>query len=73
MACPHVSGVVALMKQKKPSATFSQIFNAITNTAVTKNLDTTGATTCGGKPASSYPNNVFGYGRIDAVNSVNAI
>ncbi len=73
MACPHVSGVVALMKQKKPTASFQQLFDAITKTAVTSTLNTDGAKTCGGISTNSYPNNNFGYGRIDAKNSVDAI
>lgn len=73
MACPHVSGVVALMKQKNRAATFSQIFNAITNTAERTGLNKSGAATCGGTSADVYPNNIFGYGRIDAVRAVGAI
>jgi len=71
MACPHVSGVIALMLQKVPTATFKQIFNRITSKAVTKSLDTESENTCDLKSQKSFPNNVFGYGRIDAVNSVN--
>ncbi|ODM92423.1 Bacillopeptidase F [Orchesella cincta] len=72
MACPHVSGVIALMKQKRSSLTYDQAYKAITETAITA-LDTGTASNCGDTDKNTYPNNVFGYGRIDALNSVGAI
>lgn len=72
MACPMVSGVIGLMKQKNPGIVYQDIYNAITQTAVTSSLNI-GARPCGFKQVGEFPNNEYGYGRIDAVNSVNAI
>ncbi len=73
MSCPHVSGVITLMKQKNADLTYKQAYDAITSTARTSTVDTSSARTCGNKAPSTYPNNVFGYGIIDAMNSVNAV
>ena len=53
MATPAVAGCVALLLQKKPSATFAQIKNAITTTATKDSF--TGST----------DNNTWGSGKID--------
>lgn len=69
MAGPHVAGLVALIISANPdlAGDVSQIKEIITSTA--KRLYST--QTCGGDNASSYPNNSFGYGRIDALAAVN--
>jgi len=72
MAAPHVTGVVALMKERRPSLNYNQIYSAITRNPNT-NLDSSSARTCGGRPGTSYPNNVFGYGLIDTINVLNAV
>jgi subtilisin family serine protease len=72
MAAPHVTGVIALMKSKTPTATYSQVYNAIITNPIT-NLDMTHARTCGDIAPNSFPNNVFGYGRIDAMNAVDSV
>ena len=41
MACPHVSGVVALMLSANPSATPAQIYSALTSSS--ENPSTTGS------------------------------
>ncbi len=69
MAGPHVAGTVALIISA--NASFSGNPNAIedlleqTATAYTTNQ------TCGGDNNTSVPNNVFGYGEIDALAAVN--
>ncbi len=35
MACPHISGVVSLMKARNPNVTFTQVKDALTQTAIT--------------------------------------
>jgi hypothetical protein len=59
MAAPHVAGVVALLLQADPTLAengLADITNAITTTAVPL--------------GSSFPNNNFGWGRVDAYNAV---
>ncbi|CAL8133611.1 unnamed protein product [Orchesella dallaii] len=73
MACPHVSGVIALMKQKKPTLTYDEAYAAITEHAVTDTLKTDTASDCNDIDANNFPNNVFGHGRVDSVDSVDAI
>jgi subtilisin family serine protease len=70
MACPHVAGVVGLMKGKNRSASYTTIRNALTSTA---SRSLTGGNTCGGTSPTTWPNNVFGYGLVDALAAVNAV
>ncbi len=61
MAAPHVAGVAALMLSAMPSLTFTSTRYILTSTAI--------------QPITSsvYPNNVYGWGRIDALNAVLAV
>lgn len=61
MACPHVSGVVALMRSAYPSATPADIFAAIKSTAENPNT------------APGQRDNDLGYGIINALEAVNAL
>lgn len=69
MAGPHVAGLVALIISANPdlAGDVTQIKEIITSTA--KKLYSTQG--CGGDDATTYPNNSFGYGRIDALAAVN--
>ncbi len=67
MAAPHVSGLVALMRQVNGFITREEIWDILTTTAVT-GLTIKNGTWCGAEP--SFPNYVFGYGRIDALAAV---
>lgn len=58
MATPHVSGVVALMMSKYPSATPGQIYSALTVSCV---HPTNSINNSGGR------DNFFGYGIVDAL------
>merc|ERR1711865_839475 len=60
MACPHISGVVALMLSKNPTATPAQITTALTASATKVGEGTT-------------PNSSTGYGLVNAVAAVAAI
>ncbi|CAK4066573.1 unnamed protein product [Aphanomyces euteiches] len=68
MATPHVTGAVALYLSAHKGAAFSDVLNAFTSTAVTSTLTSNGAN-CGGVSDSKYPNNNYGYERINVANS----
>ncbi len=61
MACPHVAGVVALMLSKNPTIDIYTIYDIILNTADQPSQ------------GSPYPNNNYGWGRINAYNAVDAV
>ncbi len=68
MAGPHVAGVAALLMSidptlKRDPARIEQIMRS---TAVN---DINNTQVCGGIPAATIPNNVVGYGRIDALSA----
>ncbi|CAL8073424.1 unnamed protein product [Orchesella dallaii] len=70
-ACPHVSGLVALLLSRNPNLTFGEAKDIlIRNTD--KNLGSTGRV-CGGIPDTEYPNHVFGNGRANALKCVRAL
>ncbi len=60
MATPHVAGVMALMLERAPNLTFEQAYNIILETAHQVPQ---------GEP---YPNNIYGWGRVDALAAVQA-
>ncbi len=70
MASPHTAGVVALLWAIRPGykGNISATESLIAGNAV--GLGTT--QTCGGISAGLSPNNTYGYGRIDALQTVNA-
>jgi serine protease AprX len=69
MAGPHVAGLVALMISANPNlrGSVDEIRNMIEQSAVRK----TTTQLCGSDTTSSVPNNVYGWGRIDALTAVN--
>ncbi|TMW66045.1 hypothetical protein Poli38472_003810 [Pythium oligandrum] len=66
MATPHVSGVVALLLKAKPGLTYDQVKDALIHGVDTSSLASTGAT-CGNTKDGVFPNNMYGYGRVNAV------
>ncbi|HVH32736.1 MAG TPA: S8 family serine peptidase [Tahibacter sp.] len=66
MATPHVAGAVALLMQLNPGlkGNPAAVANLLRSTAVPL---TSSVQTCGGIPATSFPNPVQGYGQIDMV------
>ena len=70
MAGPHVVGVVALLWDANPS-----LERAITETKTLLNMTANpqvnaGSQVCGGTGQTDIPNNLFGYGRVDALAAV---
>ena len=59
MAAPLVAGAVALILQRYPTATPSQIYNAIQNNAITDAF------------TGSVPNSTWGYGKLDILDAIN--
>ncbi|KDO18274.1 hypothetical protein SPRG_16238, partial [Saprolegnia parasitica CBS 223.65] len=83
MAAPHVAGVVALIKSVQTDLTYNQIYHYLTTTTVKdvltaepeewvlrdKNKTTfAGAPNCGGVSDNAWPNNRYGYGRVNVTN-----
>ncbi|KAG9403292.1 hypothetical protein AC1031_005938 [Aphanomyces cochlioides] len=68
MATPHVTGAVALYLSAHKGASFTDVLNAFTSTADTSTLTSNGAN-CGDVSDSKYPNNNYGYGRINVANA----
>ena len=68
MAAPHVSGLVALLLSARPYLTgqVEEIESLIEQNA----LPLTTLENCGGVPGSQIPNNTYGWGRIDALNTI---
>ncbi|RHY48109.1 hypothetical protein DYB34_010393, partial [Aphanomyces astaci] len=64
MAAPHVTGAVALYLSANPTATFADVFMALTTTVDTNEL-VIQSQSCGGISDAKYPNNNFGYGRLN--------
>lgn len=64
MASPNAAGVAALMVGANPNVSNDDLRQALESTAV-RNVPTLGET-CGGVADSVWPNNAYGYGRIDA-------
>ncbi len=68
MATPHVAGCTALYLAAKPNAKFDDIRSALIGTVDT-NLKSAGRT-CGGTADGNFPNNNYGYGRINIYKAI---
>lgn len=68
-AAPHVAGVVALLLSVRPGLTYDEVKSTLFSTAEWSWL---GATeyTCGGTADSTFPNNQYGHGRVEALAAV---
>ncbi|KAF0699868.1 Aste57867_9578 [Aphanomyces stellatus] len=71
MAAPHAAGVIALYLSANKGATYDQVYAALTNSAETSILDLP-SKACGGVPNTQFPNNVFGFGRLNVLKAVTA-
>ncbi|KAF0709451.1 Aste57867_5916 [Aphanomyces stellatus] len=70
MATPHVTGAVALILSANKGASYDTVYNLLTTTVDTASL-TVDNNDCGGVSDSSYPNNNYGFGRINVFKAVN--
>jgi subtilisin family serine protease len=66
MATPHVTGAIALLLSAKPTLTFDSVLQLLQSRAITTTLSKSTGFTCGGTLDSTFPNNQYGYGRVDA-------
>jgi len=71
MACPHVAGIAAVLVGIKENLTFQELKDFLT-LHTTIGLEPTGDN-CEGTGDDDWPNNSFGYGLANALNSVNAL
>jgi subtilisin family serine protease len=72
MACPHVSGVVALLLSLNQNLSYSSLYSILSRTASTS-VSSTGYN-CGSiNDGSVFPNNAYGYGKIDAYSAAQAV
>jgi bacillopeptidase F len=72
MACPHAAGVVALLFAHSDPAqelTFDEVKGFLNSGAEIQTLTPTGRD-CGGVSEEQFPNNAFGFGRVNALRSV---
>ncbi|EQC27581.1 hypothetical protein SDRG_14635 [Saprolegnia diclina VS20] len=78
MAAPHVAGVVALLKSVQKDLTYDEIYHYLTTTTeqsilqaepekwlLSRNRTLPGAPNCGGVSDKAWPNNRYGYGRVN--------
>ncbi|KAF4142517.1 Subtilase family [Phytophthora infestans] len=70
MAAPHFAGTVALVLSARPGLCYDalkEVLMSSTDTVLPR-----AALVCGAIPDTVFPNNEYGYGRINALNVVNA-
>jgi subtilisin family serine protease len=72
MACPHITGVIALVLDVAPTLSVSEVRGLLSETTV-RNLPAPngGLTTCASVPYSAVPSYHYGWGRVDAAAAVN--
>ncbi|RHY35847.1 hypothetical protein DYB30_001771 [Aphanomyces astaci] len=69
MASPLVAGAIALYLNANKGAKYDEVYKAFTTTADTKML-TPNNQNCGGVSDSKYPNNNYGFGRINVASAI---
>lgn len=72
MATPHVAGVVALVLSANASLTFDEVKQVLFTSTVKAALMPT-EMSCGAIASTSFPNNEFGYGRVNALDAVHRV
>ncbi|RHZ41231.1 hypothetical protein DYB26_004265 [Aphanomyces astaci] len=69
MASPHVTGAIALYLNANKGAKYDDIYKAFTTTVDTDTL-TPSNQNCGRGSNSKYPNNYYGFGRINVASAI---
>ncbi|RHY42709.1 hypothetical protein DYB34_012094 [Aphanomyces astaci] len=69
MASPHVTGAVALYLSRNKGAKYADVYRAFTTSVDTSTL-TADNKNCGGVADERYPNNNYGYGRINVARAI---
>lgn len=73
-AAPHGAGLSALLAAMQPQTTADDIRKAIEVSAWgTVGYPNAGNATCGGVAWNTWPNYIYGYGIMDAVNAINQL
>lgn len=72
MAAPHAAGVAALLLSAQPNMTFDQVRSALEVSANHTSL-VSATRTCGNTSDTEFPNNIFGYGRVDALAAITTL
>jgi subtilisin family serine protease len=73
MACPHVAGAYAVLKSKTQSASIDEIATALYDSAVRPDFGNVVCTGGGVNITYPWPNNSFGWGRIDVRSALDRI
>ncbi|KAG3194234.1 hypothetical protein PC128_g9527 [Phytophthora cactorum] len=70
MAAPHVTGAIALYLSANPGTSYDKIKDVLQSRSVTTTLTTPTGYACGKTQDRKFPNNQYGYGRIDIFNAL---
>lgn len=68
MACPHMSGMAAVLQSNGKIMSYDKLVSTVT-TSCSKDVKSAG-TVCGGKSDTSFPNFVYGHGRANCATAV---
>jgi len=71
MAAPHVAGVVGLLVSAKGKLTYAEVERFLYQNTDRNTLIGPGRH-CGGIQETTFPNNAFGWGRVNALRAVQA-
>ncbi len=66
MAAPHVAGALALLSADTPGRSFNYYYRALRDTTVQTLGNPPDPDACGGRSYTTWPNPIYGWGRIDA-------
>jgi subtilisin family serine protease len=73
-AAPHVAGAAALLLSASPNLSPKQVMAALHKGANKKDLkDPDGNDSCGGIAWNTFPNYIYGYGRLDCLGAYNTL
>eukprot|EP00002_Diphylleia_rotans_P006026 TRINITY_DN152_c0_g1_i6.p1 TRINITY_DN152_c0_g1~~TRINITY_DN152_c0_g1_i6.p1 ORF type:complete len:464 (+),score=78.92 TRINITY_DN152_c0_g1_i6:57-1448(+) len=74
MAAPHIAGAAALLISSRPGISIDEIERVFVSTTFKRmQQPTSGATSCGGIAYNTYPNYIYGYGRIQVDAALTAL